>query len=501
MQGIDNFLYGMGVAIQPANLFYCFIGVVFGTLTGVIPGFGSVAAIALLMPLTYSLPATSAIIMLAGIYYGAQYGGSTTSILLNIPGESSSVVTCLDGYQMAKQGRAGPAIGIAAFGSFIAGICAAIGLLLVAPPLADIALRFGPPEYVALILVGLSMVALLSTKSTLKGLIMGALGLFLGTVGMEPTGGQLRFTCGLLVLSDGIGLIPMVMGLFGVCEVLLNIEEGISIRGLVQNDIKDLLPSLKDWMQTKWSILRGTLIGFFLGLLPGGGAMLASFVAYTTEKSLSKTPERFGMGAIEGVAAPESANNAAAQSAFVPLLTLGLPSNPVTAIMLAAIIIHGLTPGPLLVSQNPELFWGVITSMVVGNAMLLIINLPLIPIWVKILRIPYIYLFPAILLFCIVGVYAAANKISDAGVMLIFGIIGYFLNKLDYEPAPLILGMVLGPMFENSFIQSLRISYGSPWVFLNRPISLGLLIGGGLFFLIPFLLRFKEIGGGAKDQV
>lgn len=492
MHGIDSLLYGMSIAVHPVNLFYCFIGVIFGTLTGIIPGFGPVAAIALLMPLTYYIPAASAIIMLAGIYYGAQYGGSTTSILLCIPGESSSVVTCIDGYQMAKQGRAGPAIGIAAFGSFIAGISATIGLLLVAPPLAEIALRFGPPEYVSLILVGLSMVALLSSKSTTKGLIMGALGLFLGTVGMEPTGGELRFTFNLLVLSDGVGLIPMVMGLFGVAEVLLSLEAGISTEGIVESKIRNMLPDLKDWAESIWAILQGTITGFFLGLLPGGGAMLASFVSYTVQKRISKNPQKFGRGAIEGVAAPESANNAAAQAAFVPLLTLGLPSNPVTAIMLAAIIMHGITPGPLLVTQHPDMFFGVIASMVVGNAMLLVLNLPLIPLWVRILRIPYVYLFPVILLFCVVGVFTVSNKIADAVIMFIFGVVGYFMNKLDFEPAPLVLGMVLGPIFEQSFIQSLRISHGDPLVFFSRTISLVLLVFGALFFLLPQLIRFKD---------
>lgn len=492
MESLNYFIYGIKISLQPINIFYCFFGVLFGTLTGVLPGFGPVAAISILLPITYYIPATSTMIMLAGIYYGAQYGGSTTSILVNIPGEASSVVTCLDGYQMAKQGRAGPALGIAAFGSYIAGIFAVIGLMLLAPPLAEIALKFGPPEYVSLIILGLSMVALLSTGSTIKALIMAGFGLFLGTIGLDPMLGQLRFTYGLLVLSDGVGLTPVVMGLFGISEILLNIEQGMGTSSIVETKIKNILPSVKDWMEAKWAIVRGTLVGFCLGCLPGGGAMLASFVSYTVEKKVSRNPEKFGHGAIEGVASPEAANNAAAQSAFVPLLTLGLPSNPVAAIMLGAMIIHGIIPGPLLVINNPDLFWGLIASMVLGNTMLLVLNLPLIPVWIKFLKVPYRYLFPLILLFCVAGVYSISNNISDAIVMLTFGIVGYFLRKLDYEPAPLVLALVLGPMFEKALGQSLRISYGSPWVFFTRPISAGLLITVVLFFLIPYVTRFKQ---------
>lgn len=492
MESLNLFLYGMKIALQPINILYCFLGALFGTLTGVLPGFGPVAAISLLLPLTYYVPATSAIIMLAGIYYGAQYGGSTTSILLNIPGESSSIVTCLDGYQMAKQGRAGPALGIAAFGSFIAGVLSVTGLILCAPPLAEFAMKFGPSEYVTLILMGLSMVALLGKGSTLKSLIMAAFGLFLGTVGMDPMFGQLRFSYGLFVLQDGVGLIPAVMGLFGISEILLSLEEGTGEQSIVKTKIKNLLPNFKDWMDSKWSILRGTLIGFFLGILPGGGAMLSSFVSYTVEKKISKHPQKFGYGAIEGVAAPESANNAASQSAFIPLLTLGLPSNAVTAVMLGAIMIHGLSPGPLLMVQSPDLFWGVIASMIVGNAILLILNLPLIPMWVKVLKIPYTYLFPLILLFCIIGAYSMATNISDAIVMIIFGIVGFFLRKLDYEPAPLVLALVLSPMFERALGQSFRISYGSPWVFFTRPISVSLLLLTVIFFIVPYLIKYKQ---------
>jgi putative tricarboxylic transport membrane protein len=492
MATLNQFFYGISIALQPMNILYCFLGVLFGTLTGVLPGFGPVAAISILLPVTFHLSPASAIIMLAGIYYGAQYGGSTTSILLNIPGESSAVVTCLDGYQMAKRGRAGPALGIAAFGSFIAGIIAVSGLMLLAPPLAEAALKFGPSEYVSLIILGLSMVSLLTTGSTIKALFMAALGLFLGCVGMDPIKGELRFTYGLTVLWDGISLVPLVMGLFGISEILINVEEGLQTQSVVKTEIKNLLPSVKDWMESKWAILRGTLIGFFLGCLPGGGAMLSSFITYTVEKRVSKNPEKFGQGAIEGVAAPEAANNAASQSAFVPLLTLGLPSNPVTAIMLGAIMIHGLTPGPLLVVQNPELFWGVIASMIFGNAMLVILNLPLIPLWVKILKIPYRYLFPSILLICIIGVYTCTNNISDAIMMLISGVFGYIFRKLGYELAPLVLAIVLGPMFEKALVQSLRISYGNFWIFFTRPISLCFMTATFLSFLIPLLFNLKK---------
>jgi putative tricarboxylic transport membrane protein len=500
METFSHFIYGLQVALQPINIFYCFLGVLFGTLTGVLPGFGPVAAISLLLPATFHIPATSAMIMIAGIYYGAQYGGSTTSILINIPGEASSVVTTLDGYQMALQGRAGPALGIAAFGSLIAGLLATAGLVLLAPPLAAMALKFGPPEFVTLIIMGLSMVALLSRGSTIKALIMAGFGLFLGTVGMDLMWGKLRFSYGFMVLEDGIGLVPLVMGIFGISEILLNIEGGLGAQSIVAAKIKGLLPSLKDWMEAKGAILRGTLIGFFLGLLPGGGAMLSSFVSYTIEKKFSKNPQQFGYGAIAGVAAPESANNAGAQSCFIPLLTLGLPSNPVTAIMLGALLIHGITPGPLLVLQKPDLFWGVITSMILGNAMLIVLNLPLIPLWVRVLRIPYMYLFPLILLLCIVGAFSINNDIADVIVMFIFGVVGYLLRKLDFEFAPLVLALVLGPMCEKALGQSLRISYGTLSIFFTRPICLVFLVTTVLLFLVPYFLRSRKNRNPATKQ-
>jgi len=492
MEVLDPLLYGLSITLEPINILYCFLGVLFGTLVGVLPGFGPVAAMSLLLPVTYQIPATSTLIVLAGIYYGAQYGGSTTSILLNIPGESSSVVTALDGHQMAIQGRAGAALGIGAFGSFIAGIVATFGLLLIAPPMAEVAIRFGPPEYVSLMVLGLSMVALLSKGSTIKALIMAGLGIFLGTVGIDPTHGQLRFTFGILTLEDGVGIVPLVMGLFGISEILLNIEEKMIVHPFLKEKIKGILPTLKDWKSSIWPIVRGTFIGFFLGLLPGGGAMVSSFISYATEKRISKNPENFGFGAIEGVAGPESSNNAAAQSSFVPLLSLGLPSNPVTAIMLGALMIHGLTPGPLLITSHPDVFYGVIVSMLIGNAMLLVLNIPLIPLWIKILKIPYSYLFPLILIFCIIGSFSIGNNITDVVVMLSFGVIGYFFRKFDYEPAPLVLAMVLAPLLERALGQSLQMSDHSFMIFFTRAISLSFLIFSALFYLIPYLIKYRE---------
>jgi putative tricarboxylic transport membrane protein len=411
---------------------------------------------------------------------------------MNIPGESSSVVTTLDGYEMAKQGRAGAALGIAAFGSFIAGILASIGLILIAPPMAEVAIQFGPAEYVSLVILGLSTVASLSKGSTLKALIMAAFGMFLGTVGMDPIFASLRFTFGLLSLEDGIGIVPLVMGLFGISEIILNIEASMETPTILKGKIQGILPSKRDWGESIWAIIRGSFLGFFLGLLPGGGAMVASFVSYAVEKRVSKHPETFGYGAIEGVAGPESSNNAAAQSAFVPLLSLGLPSNPVTAIMLGALLIHNVTTGPLLITSSPDLFWGVVVSMIVGNAMLLVLNLPLIPLWIKLLKVPYDYLFPLILLFCIIGSYSVSNSITDVIIMLIFGLIGYFFRKFDFEAAPLVLAMILSPVFERALGQALKLSDGSFMIFLTRPISLGFLIAAILFYLIPRLTRFKE---------
>jgi putative tricarboxylic transport membrane protein len=462
--------YGFQVALQPINLVYCFIGVFIGTLIGVLPGIGPVGAMSLLLPATFSISPVGAVIMLSGIFYGAQYGGSTTSILVNIPGEASSVVTCLDGYQMARKGRAGPALGIAAIGSFIAGTISIIGLMFLAYPLAKAALSFGPPEYFALMCVGLVVLTFLTQGSMYKALMMALLGILLGFVGLDLFTASARFTFGINELMDGIGIVPLMMGLFGVSEILLNLEQPLK-REIYETRIKGLLPTAKDWVVAKWAVLRGALIGFFLGILPGGGAILASFVSYAIEKRVSKYPEKFGTGVIEGVAAPESANNAAAQSSFIPLLSLGIPPNVVMAVLFGGLLIHGIQPGPLLIRNHPDIFWGVVMSMYLGNAMLLALNLPLIGMWVRILKVPYVVLFPLILLFCLIGVYSVNNSVLDIYVMILFGVIGYLMQKFGFEPAPLALAYVLSPMLEMALRQSLSMSGGSFFIFFSRPIS------------------------------
>jgi putative tricarboxylic transport membrane protein len=493
MDLLNSVLLGFQVCLQPINLMYCFVGSVLGTLIGVLPGIGPLGAIALLLPSTFKIPPVSGMIMIAGIYYGAMYGGSTTSILVNIPGETASVVTCLDGYQMARKGRAGPALGIVAFGSFIGGTLSVIGLMLIAYPLAQFALKFGPPEYFSLVCLGLIITTYLGRGSMSKALAMVGLGLVLSCIGMDVISGQARFTFGIVELRDGVDIVPLTMGLFGISEVLMNLEV-IMKQEIFQAKIKNLLPTLKDWADSIWAILRGSVIGFFLGVLPGGGAVISSFVSYAVEKKVSKHPEKFGTGVIEGVAGPETANNAGATGAFVPLFGLGIPCNPVTAILLAALMIHGLQPGPLLLKQNPDVFWGVITSMYLGNIMLLILNLPLIGIWVQIVKIPYRILFPLIVVFCVVGAYSINNSIVDVGIMVFFGIVGYMMRKFKYEGAPLVLAYVLGPMIEKNLRQSLIISDGSFLIFLTRPLSAGaLLICLVLLFgsFIPFFRRRK----------
>jgi putative tricarboxylic transport membrane protein len=470
MDLIHNLLYGFSVAFQPENLVSCFFGVFVGTLVGVLPGIGPVGAMSLLLPVTFGVSPVSGIIMLAGIYYGAMYGGSTTSILVNIPGEAASVVTCLDGYQMALQGRAGPALGIAAFGSFIAGTFGIVGLMFLATPLADLALRFGPTEYFSLVCLGLSVLIYLTQGSVLRGLLMAGSGVFLSLIGQDVIEGTARFTFGLIGLIDGVGLVPLAMGLFGVSEILLNLEK-LTKRIIFKTEIKSLFPTREDWRRAAKPIGRGTLLGFFLGILPGGGAIISSFLSYALEKKFSKYPEQFGKGAIEGVAGPESANNSASSGAFIPLFSLGIPANVVMALLLGALMIHGLQPGPLILTQHPEIFWGTVASMYVGNVMLLALNLPLIGIWVRILRIPYKTLFPLILLFCLIGAYAVGGNIFDIYVMLVFGILGYFLRKLNYEPAPLVLAFVLGPMLEKNLRQALILSDGSIGVFVSHPLS------------------------------
>jgi putative tricarboxylic transport membrane protein len=503
MEFFANFITGFSVALQPINLMFCFLGVFIGTLIGVLPGIGPVGTMAILLPVTYGIPPTTAIIMLAGIYYGAQYGGSTTSILVNIPGEAASVVTTLDGYQMALKGRAGPALGIAAFGSFIAGTIGVIGLQLLAPPLVAVALRFGPPEYSSLMILGFVILTYLAQKSMAKALMMAGVGIILGTIGLDTMTGMPRFTFGIPELLDGVGLAPLAMGLFGISEILLNVEKKIK-QELLTTKVKGLFPTREDWRRAIGAILRGSGSGFFLGILPGGGAVLGSFVSYALEKRISKHPEEFGKGAIEGVAAPEAANNSAAQGAFIPLLTLGIPSNVVMAILLGALMIHNITPGPMLVKQHPQLFWGVISSMYMGNVMLLVLNLPLIGLWVQLLRVPYAILFPLILYICLIGAYVINNSVIDVTIMLLCGVVGYLMRKFEYEPAPLVLAYVLAPMLENALRQSLILSGGSFGIFMARPISAGcLVVAAGLLFssLLPRIRQKREkIVAKAKED-
>ena len=494
MDFLNNLFMGWGVALQPINLLFCFTGVLIGTLVGVLPGLGPTAAIALLLPTTFHISPVSAIIMLAGIYYGAMYGGSTTSILVNIPGEAASVVTCIDGYQMARKGRAGPALGISAFGSFIAGTFSIIVLMLVAPPLAEIALKFGPPEYFSLMILGLTLLTFLSSGPMCKALLMAGVGLFLGTIGLDNLTGSSRFTFDIVTLTDGVGLVPVVMGLFGIGEVLSNLEVEIK-QEMLTKKVTHLLPTLQDWIESKWAIIRGSIIGFPLGVLPGGSATLASFVSYAVEKRCSKTPEQFGTGMIAGVAGPEAANNSATGGAFVPMLTLGIPPNPVLAILMGALMIHGVQVGPMLIQAHPDLFWGVVTSMYIGNAMLLILNLPLIGLWVQVLRVPYAILFPLILLFCLIGSYSLNNNIGDMIVMIVFGIVGYLMRKYKYDAPPLVLAFVLGPIMEQSLRRSLLISNGSPFIFLQRPISAALIIFVIFLLVFPLIPRLKKKKG------
>jgi putative tricarboxylic transport membrane protein len=485
----ETFGYGLSIAAKPMNLIYCFLGCVYGTFVGVLPGFGPAAAIALLLPITFGMNPASAVIMLAGIYYGSMYGGSTTSICVNIPGEAASVVTTFDGYEMAKQGRAGSALGIAAAGSFIAGTLAVIGLAVISPLVATFALKFGPPEFFSLMVLGLSIVIYISFGSVLKAVMMGLFGMALGTIGWDIVFGQPRNTFGIEYLSDGLPVIPVVMGLFGISEVISNIERTGRIE--VFKDIGSPYPSLRDLKDSFLAILRGSCIGFFLGLLPGGGPIVATFASYSIEKKLSKHPEKFGKGAIEGVAGPESANNAAVQSGFIPLLTLGIPTTPTFALFLAALLVHGIHTGPMLLTDHPDLVWGVIISMYLGNVMLLVLNLPLIRMWVKVLEIPYGLLAPLILAFCLVGSLAESNKAGDAFVMLIFGLIGYLMRKFEYEPAPMIIAFILTPVLEVNFRQSMIISNGSFSLFFQKPISLICLAVTAVLYLLATLPKFN----------
>jgi putative tricarboxylic transport membrane protein len=481
---------GFQVALDPVNFLLCFVGVLLGTLVGVLPGLGPAASISLLLPLTFKMTPTGAIIMLAGIYYGAMYGGSTTSILVNLPGEAASVVTCLDGYQLARQGRAGPALGMAAFGSFIAGTLSIIGLMLLAPPLVKIALKFGPPEYFSLMILGIMMVIYLASGSILKALMMALFGFLLSSIGQDLVTGSLRFTLGIFELSDGIGIVPVIMGLFGISEVLSNLEtHSETKKNIYEGKITGLFPTPQDWIDSKWAIARGSLIGFFLGVLPGGGALIASFVSYAVEKKVSKYPQKFGKGAIEGVAGPESANNAACGGAFIPLLTLGIPANAVMAVFLGALMIHNIIPGPFLMEKHPDLFWGTICSMYIGNVMLLVLNLPLIGLWVKVLKVPYPILFPLILLVCLIGAYSLNGSLVEVMIMILFGLIGYLLKKFGYETAPLVLALVLGNMLEPALRRSLIMSNGSFKIFFTRPISLFLIVATAVFLISPLIWK------------
>jgi len=471
---LENILLGIQVSFQLDNILFCFIGVLVGTLVGVLPGIGPVGAMSLLLPVTYGMSPVGAIIMLGGIYYGAQYGGTITSVLVNIPGEASTIVTCIDGYQMAKKGRAGPALGIAAMGSFIGATIVIAAMMFISLPLAKIALRFGPPEYFSLVCLGIVALTMLSQGSVYKGILMALLGTLVGTIGMDIFA-VTRFTFGITELMDGIGLVPIIMGLFGVSEILVNIEQPEERRFYIDT-VKGIFPSLADWSAAKWAIFRGTIIGFFLGILPGGGALISGFASYAIEKRISRYPEKFGTGMIEGVAGPETANNAAAQASFIPLLSLGIPANVVMAVMFGGLLIHGIQPGPLVVRDHPDIFWGVIMSMYLGNIMLLILNLPFIGLWVKVLKVPYQLLFPVILLFCLIGTYSINNSIFDIYTLVIFGLLGYIMRKTDFEAAPFALAFVLSGLLETNFRQSLILSDGSLLIFFKRPISLFFII-------------------------
>ena len=499
MDALNYLILGFSTAFTLTNLFACFAGVLIGTLIGVLPGIGPTATMAILLPITFGMNTTSAIIMLCGIYYGSQFGGSTTSILVNIPGEVGSIITCLDGYQMARKGRAGPALGISAIGSFIGGTLSIFGLMLLTPPLGKLAIGFGPPELFSLILFGLMMVSSIGGGSVLKSLIMATLGMFVSLIGMESISGFSRFTLGSLTLSDGVGLIPVAMGVFGIAEVLTNIEV-ITKQEVLETDFRHVFPTLQDWKDSAMPIGRGTLVGFFLGILPGAGTLITTFFAYGLEKRLSKYPEKFGTGVIEGVAAPETANNAAVSGAMVPLLALGVPPHVVMALLLGAFIIHGIQPGPFFITEHPDIFWGVIASMYLGNVMLLILNLPLIGMWVKILKIPYPLLFPLIILCCFIGVYSLNNNVYEIITMIFFGFAGYILRKMDYPLAPFILAMVLGPMMETSFRQSMTISQGAPAIFFQRPFSAVLLILVFLVLLSVFFLKVVRKRGFVGEK-
>jgi putative tricarboxylic transport membrane protein len=479
---LHDLWFGLGVAVTWQNLVYCFIGCVLGTLVGVLPGIGPVATVAMLLPFTFKLGPTPALIMLAGIYYGAQYGGSTTAILVNIPGESSSVVTTLDGYQMARRGRAGPALGIAAIGSFFAGCVATVLIAAFAPPLAEVALKFGPAEYFSLMVFGLVAAIVLARGSLIKALAMVCVGLLFGMIGTDVNSGVIRFAFGQSELADGVGFVALAMAFFGMTDVVLNLENPEQ-KSVFASRIGSVLPSLADLRTSFWSVVRGTTLGSVLGILPGGGALLASFAAYMLEKKVAKPPRHFGEGDIRGVAAPESANNAGAQTSFIPMLTLGIPSNPTMALMIGALMIQGIAPGPQVMTERPELFWGLIASMWVGNLMLLVLNLPLVGLWIRLLAVPYRLLYPSIFVFCCIGVYTVDTKVFDVYALAALTALGTLFLKLDCEPAPLILGFILGPMMEENLRRALMIAQGDASVLVTRPISAGFLFAAAALLI------------------
>jgi putative tricarboxylic transport membrane protein len=467
--------HGFVIAFQPDNLWYAFLGCLVGTLVGVLPGIGPLSGISILLPVTFGLNATQAIIMLAGIYYGSQYGGSTTSILMRIPGEASSVMTCIDGYAMAQKGRAGAALCIAAVGSWIGGTFGVVVLTLVAPPLATLAVRFGPPEYTALLVLGLIFLAYMSSSSLIRTLLMACLGLLLGMIGIDNMTGHFRYSFNLNELGDGIGIVPVAVGLFGLGEIL-STPSATAVGNVISPKLRDLLPTRLEWKQSAMPITRGTLLGFIIGIIPGSAHIISSFLSYALEKRVSKHPEEFGKGAVAGVAGPETANNAASTGAFVPMLALGIPTSPITAVLIGALMLHGISVGPTLVNEQPDVFWGFVASMYVGNLMLLALNLPLVSVFVTVLRIPYAYLYPLIIMFCVIGVYEVNNSVIDVWIMLIMGILGYALRKFEFDPAPLVLGLVISPILEQSLRQSLIMSNGNYLIFFSRPISAGLMI-------------------------
>ncbi len=494
MDPLTGLQVGFSVILTPANLYYCFLGSLIGTLVGVLPGLGPLGALALLLPVTFTLTPVAGMAMLASIFYGAMYGGSTTSVLVNIPGEAASVVTCLDGHQMAKQGRAGAALGIAAMGSFVAGTLSLVVLTFFAPAISAVAIRFGPPENFGLMVLGIVCTLFMITGSALKGVLMIALGFLAAAVGIDVVNGRERFTFGSLELSAGVDLLALVIGLFGVTEILLNVES-MARNSVIAERVRGLWPTLADWRASWKPILRGSGLGFLLGIVPGGGPVTASFMSYAMERRIAREPQRFGKGAIEGVAGPESANNSAVAGSMIPLLSLGIPSNPVTALLLGALVIQGIQPGPLFISQRPDLFWGVVAAMYVGNVFLLLLNMPLIGLWVQLLRVPYRVLFPIVLLLAVVGTYSANKNVFDLWVMLGFGVAGYALRKLEYDLAPFVLAFVLAPLLEQSLRQSLVMSPDGAIIFAKRPVTALLLVASAVLIALMFRRQSRAQGG------